>query len=199
MARYKPGTREATRQRIVDEASRQFREKGVESTSIADIMGALDLTVGGFYKHFESKAALLRESLGYALDQASTRLARATDAIDDNQRLSTLARIYLTPEHRENVATGCPIAALTNDIARADEATRQQFQEQLLAYLDSMVDGSETVTRDEQWQTLATLVGGLLIARSVVDEDLANEIMDACKMRFDKREHVAAVGGRTSR
>lgn len=184
MARYKPGTKEATRQRIVDEASRQFREKGVEATSIADIMGALDMTVGGFYKHFDSKSALLQESMGHALGQATKLLTRATDSVDEDQRLSLLAQIYLTPEHRENVAMGCPIAALTNDIARADESTRQQFQEQLLGYLDSLTEGSDSVTRRQQWQTLATLVGGLMVARSVVDEELANEIMNACKGAF---------------
>lgn len=184
MARYKPGAKEATRRRIVDEASRQFRAKGVEATSIADIMAALDMTVGGFYKHFDSKAALLHESMGHALGQASNLLARATARAADEDRLRKLAAIYLTPEHLQNVATGCPIAALSNDIARADEATRARFQEHLLTYLDSLVADTDSVSRAEQWRTMATLVGGLMVARSVADEDLAREILEACKSAF---------------
>ncbi|MFP6584972.1 MAG: TetR family transcriptional regulator, partial [Candidatus Hydrogenedentota bacterium] len=141
MARYKPGTKEETHKRIVDEASRQFRAKGIEATSIADVMGALDLTVGGFYKHFSSKAALLNEAMGGALAQSARRLSRATPAEGETDRRAALARMYLTQEHRMNIASGCPIAALGNDISRADDATRKGFEEQLLAYMDTVADG----------------------------------------------------------
>lgn len=181
MARYKPGTKETTRKRIIEEASRQFREKGVESTSIADVMGALELTVGGFYKHFPSKAALLDEAMGVALTQSAKRLSHATPVQGETDRRGALARMYLTPEHRLNVASGCPIAALCNDIARADEETRRGFQQQLLAYMDTVADGEFADATPERWRTMATLVGGLMIARSVADEDLSDEILDACR------------------
>ena len=47
------------RARIVEGASRLFRERGVEAVSVADIMAAVEMTVGGFYKHFASKEALV--------------------------------------------------------------------------------------------------------------------------------------------
>ena len=41
----------ATRARIVAVAARLFRARGIDATSVADVMSALGLTVGGFYRH----------------------------------------------------------------------------------------------------------------------------------------------------
>ena len=61
--RYAPEHNEATRQRILDVASRLFRERGVAAVGLAKIMEEAGLTVGTFYTHFGSKEALLRETL----------------------------------------------------------------------------------------------------------------------------------------
>ncbi len=61
--RYAPEHNEATRERILDAASRLFREHGVAAVGLAKIMAEADLTVGTFYTHFDSKEALLRETL----------------------------------------------------------------------------------------------------------------------------------------
>ncbi len=60
----------ATRQRIVESASRRFRENGIAETSLGDLMQAAGLeTQGGFYKHFQSKQQLLDESLDRGLTE----------------------------------------------------------------------------------------------------------------------------------
>ncbi len=46
------------RERIVDVASRLFRERGFEAIGVAALMKAAGLTHGGFYGHFESKEDL---------------------------------------------------------------------------------------------------------------------------------------------
>ena len=43
-----------TRKRIVQAAARQFREKGIAVTGLAELMKAAGLTHGGFYRHFKS-------------------------------------------------------------------------------------------------------------------------------------------------
>ena len=51
-------SREATAQskaRIVRAAAKMVRERGVEATSVADVMAAAGMTNGGFYRHFASK------------------------------------------------------------------------------------------------------------------------------------------------
>jgi AcrR family transcriptional regulator len=57
----------ATHQRIVDVAAKRFREVGFEGIGVADIMTEAGLTVGGFYRHFESGDELVVEALIAAL------------------------------------------------------------------------------------------------------------------------------------
>src|SRR5260370_11571019 len=60
------------RQRIVECAARLVREFGVDNVSVAEVMSAADMTIGGFYKHFESKDALVEEVFSLTFDQSST-------------------------------------------------------------------------------------------------------------------------------
>src|SRR5260370_25985605 len=57
----------ATRERIVEAASREFRLNGIEE-GLEDIMKTAGLTHGGFYKHFESKSQLISEPPALAFD-----------------------------------------------------------------------------------------------------------------------------------
>jgi hypothetical protein len=47
-----------THQHIVNVASKRFREKGLAGIGIADLMKEVGLTVGGFYKHFDSRETI---------------------------------------------------------------------------------------------------------------------------------------------
>lgn len=186
MSRYKAGTKAETRARIVDEASRQFRSKGVEATSIADVMGAVDLTVGGFYKHFASKDELFRESLAAALKSSARRIDQSGGKAQGDAWLRSVAEVYLTPLHRDNVSKGCAIAALSTDIARADESTRSHFEALLTEYLniiEARGEGLAETARAEAWRFVATLLGGLILSRSVASEALSKEILAACSVR----------------
>ena len=49
------------RRRILDAASRLFRDKGFDAVSVAEVMKAAGLTHGGFYGHFSSKDDLIAE------------------------------------------------------------------------------------------------------------------------------------------
>ena len=42
-------------------------DTGPESTGLPDVMKTAGLTVGGFYRHFDSKSALFREAVGSSL------------------------------------------------------------------------------------------------------------------------------------
>src|SRR5271169_640265 len=67
-----------TRARIVSAAAAEFRRNGIVATGLNDLMGAAGLTHGGFYKHFESKDQLVRESCIEAVQTAILeRLAAA--------------------------------------------------------------------------------------------------------------------------
>ena len=72
--RYEKGHKDATRRRILEVASRQFRENGVAAAGLAGIMAEAGLTNGAFYAHFKSKEDLLRAVLADALGRRETTL-----------------------------------------------------------------------------------------------------------------------------
>ena len=121
--RYAPEHNEATRERILEAASRLFREHGIAAVGLAKIMAEADLTVGTFYTHFKSKEALLRETLLRSLQARHEELEQALREGD----LEMAVRAYLSPEHRDAPGTGCPVAALASEVARHPRATRHTF------------------------------------------------------------------------
>ena len=74
--RYAPEHNEATRERILEAASRLFREHGIAAVGLAKIMAEAKLTVGTFYTHFKSKEALLQEALLRSLQARHGELER---------------------------------------------------------------------------------------------------------------------------
>ena len=206
--RYESEHAAETRQRIIRVASRLFRERGVHGASVASIMEAAGLTVGGFYRHFESKEALLQEALGQALKRTHT-LLDSTDVEGEAAWLDLLSWVYLTPEHRDNLAQGCPLPALCGEIAREDAGTRAVFEAELLklaSSIEARLTGEPGARSARAWRVLAMLVGGLLLARSVADDGLSREILAACQRGFtpgraagDAGGHSGQLGGDTPR
>ena len=151
-----------TRRRIVEAASRLFRARGIDAVSVADVMSSLGLTVGGFYRHFDSKEALVAESID-AASQAG--LASTT-------REEQLSR-YLSLAHRANLAGGCPVAALCSEMAHQARAPRNAFTKALERMLARIGGG-----RKRQLRTAAAMVGALVLARATPDEALAAELLE---------------------
>ena len=117
-------------ERIVRTASKRFREKGLEGVGIADLMKEVGLTVGGFYKHFDSRDELVVEALRSA---CGTWRRQSDAAASGGPPLSyaTLVDDYLSEAHREHPGSGCPIGALAGEIARSSKRTRALLTEEI--------------------------------------------------------------------
>src|ERR1700716_2997886 len=74
MARYPTKHKSATRERILAAAERVIKDRGVERASVDAVMRGADLTVGGFYAHFDTKEHLAREALLFGLERSMERL-----------------------------------------------------------------------------------------------------------------------------
>jgi len=178
--RYAPEHNEATHERIVEAASRLFREHGIAAVGLAKIMAEVGLTVGTFYTHFKSKEALLREALLRSLDARHEELGRALEGAD----LEILVRAYLSPAHRDAAGTGCPIAALASEVARHPRATRHIFASHSAPTLDALAawlssrQGKE-VGRADAAALLGLLAGTLQIARATPDRAESDAILEA--------------------
>jgi len=178
-----------TRERIVDAAAKDFREKGIEATGLAELMASAGLTHGGFYRHFESKDQLIREALGSAVESEARWIASLTLG-GSKHPLKKLVRSYLSPAHRDSPAGGCPFAALGSELTRLQEDGREvvnQGLSQIVALIAPKIGGASADTaRLNALVAFSTMVGAMTLARIIDDEKLSNTLL---------REAASRVGG----
>ena len=176
-------------ERILDIATKLFREHGINGIGVADLMEAAGLTHGGFYGHFESKEDLVAQACARAITRMRQNWTSVIDQAGGDP-LEALVATYLTPKHRDGAGRGCPMAALGPEIARQGPAVRRAFTDELrpfLEYLSRIVQGrSAAVRRQKALAAYAAMVGALVISRTVDDTALSNEILD-CSLRQDAR------------
>src|ERR1700739_5039701 len=129
---YSQAQKEKTHQRIVAIASKRLREKGLAGFGIAEWMKKAGLTVGGFYKHFDSRDELVAEALGDAFGVWQ----RQKEAAASGGQPFTFAKLiddYLSDVHRKNPGAGCAFSALAPEIARSDKGSRALTTDQVKA------------------------------------------------------------------
>jgi len=176
--RYEKGRKDVSRRRITEIAAERFRRDGIAASGLTGIMSEAGLTNGAFYPHFQSKADLVRESLGAALEDQRDQLREGLAA----GGLEAILAVYLSAEHRDNPGTGCASAALLPEVARQPAETRELFAEQLAGLVAQFAETLPPQTRDPQGVALgiyATLVGALQLARAVPSKALSDQILSA--------------------
>lgn len=165
------------RAKIVETASRMFRELGVENVSVSDVMAANGMTVGGFYKQFDSKDALVAEAFSLAFDQsldAWDDVYQQADAKAEN-RGCALVRQYL----RNSVAKRrCPVLVFAPYVINgdADEASVEAYKAGTKDLFDKFINEmkgpvadhatTDAVERDAM-VIFAAMVGARAIAQAV--------------------------------
>jgi TetR/AcrR family transcriptional repressor of nem operon len=171
-----------THERIVQIASKRFREDGLAGIGIADLMKEAGLTVGGFYKHFKSRDDLVAEAVGSALGVWKRQVdAAASDG--PPVTYESLVDDYLSEAHRNHPGTGCPVGALAGDIARSDKRTRalvtRQIREniELLATLLREAKNNKGGARAQAILSYCALVGAIGMARAISDDQLSRELL----------------------
>jgi TetR/AcrR family transcriptional repressor of nem operon len=179
MGRVSQAQAEENRRRVVETASRLFREQGTH-VSVADLMKAAGMTHGGFYKQFPSKEALIDEATAHAFGELAQRHKDGLDQYAGRRDAAQRALIdaYLSAEHRDSAADGCPAAALAADMARdggENEARR--------AYTQGVGDFADWLdTKDQDGITrLCTMVGALVLSRATKGSPLSEEILAATR------------------
>jgi TetR/AcrR family transcriptional repressor of nem operon len=171
-----------TRRKIVTSSIAEFQRNGIEGGSIAGVMAAAGLTVGGFYGHFDSKAQLLSESLDLSLEQLIKRLELAATEEKPHAPMNFEAVIsdYLSPDHRDR-DSGCPLAGLGSELVRGDHHTRARVVlgfERLVALLSNTLEGrSSGELRARSVLTMCAMMGALTISRTAQGSELSSEVL----------------------
>jgi TetR/AcrR family transcriptional repressor of nem operon len=193
--RYPADHKKRVREDIVRVASRRFRRRGSESVAINELMRDLDLTHGGFYRHFSGKEELFREALIAGVSDVRARLTEAVQSAPPGKELEAVIDAYLSVEHCENPASGCPVAALLTEIPRHPRTTRSKFLraiEEHAAALAPFLPGRTPVERKRAAVVLLSgMAGALNLARAAPDERLRRSILETAR-----RFYLGAAGRR---
>jgi len=169
----------ATRARIVAVAARLFRARGIDATSVADVMSALGLTVGGFYRHFDSKEALVTEAIDAASRETTDRtLTQSAQGLLDG---------YLSHAHRQHPDQGCPVAALCSEVGHGSKQTKKAFTvaiQRLLTTVEAALGRDPGADREGALFAASAAVGAIVLPRATHDESLAGELLSAVRTRL---------------
>jgi len=176
--RYGKDHKQATRQRILEAAGRRFKQDGIDGAGVAAVMSDAGLTNGAFYAHFASKEDLVANVLA---DQLRAQRHSFGAQPSDRAGLEAIIRFYLSPEHRDQCADGCPSAALLDEIARRPAATRQAYSDELLGiaeYIAARLDPTDPeAARTDALALFGMLIGTLQLARALTDRDLSDQLL----------------------
>ena len=196
------------RRAIVAAAAQLFRERGVDAVGLNELMKHAGFTQGGFYNHFESKAALVAEVLASAVAEGRAKVARNIRApVEDTTTvLRRYIENYLSHTHRDNMDHGCPIAGFAGDAPRLGPDAQSHFtgglddQISVLAgllaeYGSTSVGGERRTLRERAISLDCELVGAVVLSRSVAQTApaLANEILEIVR-----RDVFASIDERSS-
>jgi len=182
---YPAGHRVAVKRRIVDSARRLFNRYGFDNVSISQIMEGAGLTHGGFYSYFKSKNDLYAEVLGCFFTDPNWKNYWKGVRVDlsSTDVGMQVVRAYLSRQHFENVENSCPMVALPSYVARSGKNVKLAFEtvfKAMVSVLERSLVGKKRPSQAKAQAIAALCVGGMVVARSVVNRALADELRDAC-------------------
>jgi TetR/AcrR family transcriptional repressor of nem operon len=181
---YPAGHRPAVKKRIIDSARRLFNLHGFESVSLQQIMAGAGLTHGGFYSYFRSKSDLYAAVLGCFFTDPEWKSCWEGVHVDlsSTDVGPQVVRAYLSRQHFEDVENSCPMVALPTDVARSGKSAKVAFETVFKAMVSvlqrSLIqNGRRRVTAES---IAALCIGGMVVARTLDDRGLADELRGAC-------------------
>jgi TetR/AcrR family transcriptional repressor of nem operon len=172
----------ANRERIVETAAKLFREKGFDGIGVADLMKGAGLTHGGFYGHFASKEDLAAEACRRAMEASLAEWEkRVATEKSGSAALEALVMSYLSTAHRDHPGKGCVLPALASEAGRQGGAVRRVVTsgtKAMIERLASLLPGrSAAAKREQALVAMAGMVGAVVLARAVEDEELSGDIL----------------------
>jgi TetR/AcrR family transcriptional repressor of nem operon len=191
------------RDRVVSTAARLFRERGFDGIGISDLMKEVGLTHGGFYAQFPSKEHLMAEAASKAADERAAAMHKQFQEAPE-KGVAGFAERYLSRRHRDNPGEGCYMATLGIDVARHGPLVRDAFTRSVRSAFEILAEAEKAASeKDRRSQAIADyamMIGGMVLARAVSDENLSDEILATLKAQITElRSEAPAPCGQKPR
>ncbi|MGQ4436575.1 MULTISPECIES: hypothetical protein [unclassified Streptomyces] len=104
------------------------------------------------------------------------------DPAERRRMLVEFLGMYLSEDHREDVAHACLMPALSGDVPRASDSVREAYERRFLdvvALLAPAMQGPPEERERRVWAAVASMVGAVTIARALLDGEHARGVLDA--------------------
>jgi len=191
MMKYPAEHKANTRRRILQEAAKAVRTEGIERMSVASVMAAAGLTVGGFYAHFKSKDDLVAEAVNFMFEERYITLFEPDEAGEPRAALFRFVQRYLSMRHRNSAVGGCPLPVLAGEFPHLPTLAREHFSwgfERLTATLARFLEalGTQDATGTAR-MALAEMMGALSLARVTRDEGQADALLNNTRRSLEQK------------
>jgi TetR/AcrR family transcriptional repressor of nem operon len=189
--RYDTDHKARTRERILDEAASAIRAAGPQGVSVGGVMKKAGLTHGGFYAHFGSKDELVAEAIRQMFGGPYSNFAALTEGKPPAEALAAYVDFYLSARHRDARDRGCPLPALSGDVARMPASARARFGEGAERLRKAIAGLLEAMGRKDAEalaaSAIAEMVGAIALARATDDRVRSDAILAATRSAVRKR------------
>lgn len=172
-----PRAPEYDREHIVKEAMKVFWRKGYESTSMHNLIEAMEINRGSLYQAFGSKAGLFEEALKYYFDNFQVPVSKLVADVEPDIAIRSVFYAMFLIENPEHESWGCLLYNTVSELkhTKPEMAARaEQYLGQLSDLFEGWLDSAQQedrMRRDHPASVYAdyliTLCGGLRIAEKM--------------------------------
>lgn len=170
----------ATKARIVEAANQLMYERGVASTTLADVRTASGTSKSQLYQHFADKNALVSEVIDFRAAALLAQQRRRLEKVDSLRGLELWRDDMVERNALRDGAYGCPLGSMANEIADKDQDLRRAIATHFDEWLQMLIDAidrlrtlgvlrAEADSRALAIGLLAALQGGYLLAKTARD------------------------------
>ena len=179
--RYSQDHKAQTHQRIIKEAAARFRRDGIGATGLQPLMKALGLTHGGFYSHFSSKDELVEKALQAAGEELDAQCAML---FAEDRPLDAFIDSYLSEWHQTSPDKGCPLPTMSSELGLRGQPspTTDAVLGARLKQVEAALGNADA--NEQSLMMMSTLVGALVLARSVESAELATQILNVVRAKL---------------
>jgi len=148
-------------------------------------MADAKMTHGGFYSYFRSKSDLYAEVLSCFFTDPEWKNCWEGVHVDlsSSDVGPQVVHAYLSRQHYEDVENSCPMVALPTDVARSGTSAKRAFEtvfRAMVSVLERSIADKRKPRKSKAQAIAALCIGGMVVARTMVDRPAADELRRAC-------------------